>query len=136
MATWGQEVKKIMKASNMVIYMFVGYVDDIRILMNMLENGQTWCEENRSFKIIETEKLPEDEWNRQARIDRTRVQMARMFSSIFKSLKFTTETPEDFTNLRLPTLDTELWLNNDGTIKYSFFRKTISTEHHIKEHKL
>ena len=45
-------------------------------------------------------------------------------NSIFKELKFTTETCEDFKNWRLPTLDMEIWVEN-RKLMYNFWEKPM-----------
>ena len=57
--------------------------------------------------------------------------MARIFltlmNSINSDLEFTVETPEDFEQEKLPTLDFKIWQETDGTINHSYFQKPIKT---------
>ena len=46
-----------------------------------------------------------------------------MFNSISKNLKFTSEVETEFENDRLPTLDLEIWKDEIGRIRYSYFVK-------------
>ena len=49
-------------------------------------------------------------------------------NSIYSNLQFTVETEEDFENLRLPTLDCELFMDKTtNKIDYSFFEKQMKT---------
>ena len=52
--------------------------------------------------------MDEEEWKKKQMQRSTKGEMAVMMGDILKTLKFTTETQEEFNNGRLPTLDTEL----------------------------
>ena len=47
-------------------------------------------------------------------------------NDISTNLRFTTESPSEFENRRLPTLDTELWVK-DNQIHHSFYEKPTRT---------
>ena len=47
-------------------------------------------------------------------------------NTINKDLEFTAETASEFGNSRLPTLDFELWLENDR-IQHHYFQKAMKT---------
>ena len=49
----------------------------------------------------------------------------------YKDLNFTVETPEDFDDLRLPTLDFTLWLEKDNTLNHSYFEKSMRSPYLI-----
>ena len=48
-------------------------------------------------------------------------------NSIHPNLKFTMEIPEDFDNGKLPTLDTQVWLEGDR-LMYSFYEKPMAAK--------
>ena len=48
-------------------------------------------------------------------------------NSINRDLEFTVETPEDFEQEKLPTLDFKIWQEKDGTINHTYFQKPIKT---------
>ena len=47
-------------------------------------------------------------------------------NSLEDNLKFTMETEEDFTNT-LPTLDTQVWIDGNGMVKYMFYEKPMAS---------
>ena len=57
---------------------------------------------------------------------RTSRVLQMMMNSIASNLEFTIETHEDFENARLPTLDTEIWVEETGKIMYNFYKKPVS----------
>ena len=46
-----------------------------------------------------------------------------MFNNINNNLEFTTETYSNFDDARLPTLDTSVWIGDEGRLMFSFFKK-------------
>merc|ERR1711954_64016 len=48
-------------------------------------------------------------------------------------LVFTTETQEDFSTERLPTLDFEIWISENNFIKHSYYQKSMKTPLTIME---
>ena len=52
----------------------------------------------------------------------TTIELSKAMSSLVKFLKFTGEDETMFSNMKLPTLDTELWIEN-GQISFSYYEK-------------
>ena len=52
-------------------------------------------------------------------------------NSINEDLIFTGETPKDFANMRMPTLDFELWLEDSGEINHNYYQKPMKTAYMI-----
>ena len=50
-----------------------------------------------------------------------------------KSLRFTTETCEDFPSGWLPTLDLELRVDDNNTVQHRFFEKSTSSKVTVQE---
>ena len=54
-------------------------------------------------------------------------------NSVFNNIQFETELAEDFTERKLPTLDFEMWFQEDGEyegrqkILYKFYEKPMNT---------
>jgi hypothetical protein len=49
-------------------------------------------------------------------------------NSVNPDLQFTVETAEDFEDGRLPTLDFDMWVDEGGVIKHSYFEKPMKTQ--------
>ena len=129
MGRWSHKVKDILLRSDIPQYLMVGYVDDIRMVMLMLQNGQVWDSKEEKFIIKEEKKIEAETWTKQQRIIHTKDEVAKMMGSVFSGLKFTTESQHEFTNLRMPTLDTEMWMTESGEIRYAFYRKEIGSDY-------
>ena len=121
MGRWSHKLRKILEDSEILLLMLTVYVDDVRLVVERLKNGQFWCGEKKRFVMTEDRKVEDKAWTREAQEAHTKKEYSIMMSSIYK-INFTTETASEFPNNRLPTLDTEWWLNDDGTISYSFYR--------------
>ena len=48
-------------------------------------------------------------------------------NDVFPFLKFTTEIGEDFPNGRLPSLDTEIWVEGKRKVLFAFYEKPMAT---------
>ena len=64
------------------------------------------------------------------------VRMARVFlpamNYVNKDLRFTTESPEDFRNQRLPTLDFVIWMVN-SKLYQSYYEKEMKTQYTVMQ---
>ena len=54
-----------------------------------------------------------------------------ILNNINQDLQFTAETPAEFGNKRLPTLDFSIWLEKNGEINHSYFQKEMKTPYVI-----
>ena len=46
-----------------------------------------------------------------------------LMNSINRDLTFTAETPDEYENGRLPTLEFELWVRKDGELDHNYFQR-------------
>ena len=51
-----------------------------------------------------------------------------MMNSVYKTIQFTIETKDDFKSGTLPTLDTQLWTEDQNKIWYSYYEKPTSAK--------
>ena len=99
-------------------------MDDSRTFLRGLRKGVRWVD-NRfiydpSFEAIDIlENCPDDARN-------TNLLLEAM-NTIMDFLTFTGESPSDFSDNRLPTLDCAIYVKN-GTIFHSFFEKSIGSD--------
>ena len=87
--------------------------------MRFIENKFQFSEEAEK-EDMEMKEQGESTNQRMARVCRPAM------NSINTDLSFTTESQEDFENERLPTLDFEMWLSQDG-VRHSYFQKPMKT---------
>ena len=57
MGRWSHRVRKIMKESGLEIYLLTGYVDDVRLVVEYLDNGWTWDNKASKFQMREDKML-------------------------------------------------------------------------------
>ena len=95
MGRWSHQLRRILEDSNMKLFLLSGYVDDIRMVLEMLSNGQVWDSKECKLVIKEDRKLPAEEWTKEKRIAHTREEMKHVMNSIF-TIEFTTEISGDF----------------------------------------
>ena len=53
--------------------------------------------------------------------------LVEAMNDVFPFLKFTTEIGEDFPNGRLPSLDTEIWVEGKRKVLFAFYEKPMAT---------
>ena len=133
MQNWATEYKQILENSGAEVLLLAGYVDDGRQLTTSLPMGSRY---NPEMKKFETSQEAENEDNKNKKNGESDNQrMARTcltaMNSINCNLEFTTETPEEFENEQLPTLDFKLWQEQDNTINHSYFQKPVKTPYVI-----
>ena len=129
MQHWARNYSEILLKAGLRIPLFTGYVDDGRQGSTVLRRGMSFNKQSMSFEFSDQQLQIDNE----AR-EPDNVRMARMarrclpaMNAINKNLCFTTETPEEFHNNRLPTLDFVIWLKK-GLLFHSYFEKTMKNQ--------
>ena len=126
MAFWGREVKKILIKEDFKVWLDAGYVDDMRYATSLLSRGKRWMDGKKRFEYREQWEK-EDAEREESDKARTTREILRVMNSIYRHINFTSESPEDFPDGKIPTLDTSLWLESNGEIRYDFFEKSMSS---------
>ena len=116
MKRWDRKWCQLLQREGIQHLMYVRYVDDCRLVLPALTKGWKWNGTGFVFTGCSDEEvgMPDAHY--------TTVEIAKAMCSLVTFLKFTGEDESMFPNSRLPTLDTELWVEN-GLIKYSFYEK-------------
>ena len=96
------------------------YMDDGRTALHPLRHGWRW-----TGKTIAYSKKWEEEDSHLSKIEVTRRILHGTMQGIEDFLEFTTETEEEFDGW-LPSLDTNLAVNEDNLIIYKFFEKPMT----------
>ena len=128
MMMWAKRLLQTLSKMGIRILLAVCYVDDLRFLTKLIELG--WEVDKGSLELVFNEELKE----RETREGKTRTQKtAEIFKVVMnmmsEDLTFTVETCEDFENMKLPTLDLDLWVEatpHCPQLYYSFYEKKIS----------
>ena len=112
MGEWGLRMRKILHENDIKCWLDACYVDDVRLVTSILEEGVTWQDKEKKFCkkegwTIEDEKEDISEERRTAR------ELQKAMNSIFTNIQFTLEIPEEFPEGKLPTLDFKCWLEGD-----------------------
>ena len=133
MQDWANQYQKILENSGVSILLLAGYVDDGRQYTSSLPLGSRYNKETRKFEqnqqalIEDTRKKNSGESNNQ-RMARTCIEA---MNSINPDLEFTVETPEDFPEEKLPTLDFKLWQEEDQKLNHCYYQKDVKTPYVI-----
>jgi hypothetical protein len=125
MQSWSRSYRSILTRSGLRLTTLSGYVDDGRQAGTTFRRGMRFDRESKMFVFSRDAKEEDD------RKDETgNVRMARIckdaMNSVCEDLQFTTETPEDFAESKLPTLDFKLWLVS-GILMHTYFEKEMRT---------
>ena len=128
MIKFGSNYRCCLEMSKMEVRLLAGYVDDVR-------QGGTAIRYGIRYSAIRMEwSWTEDAWNEDKKLqadgESANARMKRIclpaLNSINPDLRFTAEIPEEFQNQRLPTLDFELWLENNK-LRHHYYQKPMRT---------
>ena len=129
---WGEEYTKILLRSEIRIHLRALYVDDVRQATSKIKKGVRFSEKEKKFVYSpEWEKLDLNEG--ESDLQRMAKESRKAMNSVYSNLNFTIETEEDFENGRLPTLDFEMWVDENQVIQHSFYEKPVNTPYVVME---
>ena len=115
--------------------MFI-YVDDWRVVMKALKKGTVFCKECMQFNFS-LEQFREDMKSGEPDDTRTARVVLEAMNTLGTDLQFTTKVASDFKDKTLPTLDFQLWTQEElnpttnkmyTSIKYKFYEKGMGTK--------
>ena len=116
------------------VYLRAIYVDDGRIIIEILKPGLTFDVVKGEFVKLEPEKCEHEKSQNNECIEciknnikRTEVELQKAMNYVMKDLTFTTETERDYSKKRLPTLGFEVWSEIEG-VRHSFFKKPMRSQ--------
>ena len=121
MKIWDQAWVKLLERESVSLIDYVRYVDDSRDFVCPLLEGVRWDGSNFSFSDTWRD---EDILSGMSDEARTTREFIKAKSSILSFLKFEGEHAEMFEDSKLPTLDTAIWVTEQGIISYTFYEKT------------
>ena len=131
MGEWGEKLLTILKDEGMEALLSALYVDDARLVVPIIERGIRW--DNKRKKLTHKQEwLDEDLEMNDSDTRRTSKVIREIMNSVFRDINFEMEISEDFATNRLPTLDFEMWME-ENKIRYSFFEKAMKTPYCIME---
>ena len=125
MGEWDLKLKKMLADNQISTEEGSRYIDDVRTILHSIKNGWRWTGKQLEYK--ESWRKEEDEAD-VSETAKTASVLGEMMNCVMPELKFTTETHEDFQDKTLPTLDTQLWVNEEGYIRYSYYEKPMCTK--------
>ena len=105
-----------------------GYVDDNRQFTTKMLPGIRFDEEVKQFSLRE-ELIESDKGNNdlETATRRMETECRKAMNSINPDIQFTTETAYDFPEGRLHTLDTDIWVEEGGILRHSYYQKGMKT---------
>ena len=117
MCIWDSKWATMQNDLGLSAMIFMRYVDDLRIHLFPINKGWFWSEC--------TWKYDPDKIDTRSDETRTKEELNKSFNDIFETLKFTTETQEDFSNNMLPTLDFQVSVEAGGKLDFMHFTKPM-----------
>ena len=128
MCDWGLRMKEIFSKASIQTYLKAVYVDDKRSLLPAIKKGTRWVDKKKSFEFREDWRKEDAELG-ESSTRRTANEMRKAMDSINPDLNFEIELEEDFPGQKLPTLDTNLWIDRKvgapPELRYEFFEKPM-----------
>ena len=125
MGEWDLKLKKMLAENQISTEEDSRYIDDVRTILHAIKKGWRWTGKQLEFK--ESWRKEEEEIN-VSETAKTASVLGEMMNCVMPELKFTTETHEDFQDGTLPTLDTQLWVDEEGFVRYRYFEKPMCTK--------
>ena len=129
MQTWAERYEAILTRSNIEVLLLSGYVDDGRQVTSTLPLGMRYDKKSGMFQFSKEAEI--EDKNKKSNGESCNQRMARICQTVMNSinpdLEFTVETPEEFENEKLPTLDFKIWQEKDQTINHTYFQKAMKT---------
>ena len=124
MGEWDAQLMKILADNNIETEVFARYVDDIRIILKGLDMGWRWGGAKLEFR---NNWLEEDRMEGLSKTERTSRVLRDIMNSIYDNIQFEMETPEDYDENKLPTLDLKCWMLGKK-IMYEFYEKPMTSK--------
>ena len=116
MKLWDSAWLKSMSREGLEIGLYVRYVDDSRNMLRPLTPGWRWSKSTGFvYKECWAKEDEDDQINPQAR---TRIELTKAMNDLVWFLRFTGEDGTMFEDNALPTLDTTMWVSDEGKIKF------------------
>ena len=133
MQDFGEQWRISLECAKVEIGLLSGFVDDVSQGGTSIRLGLRFATDKKEW-IWKKEYLVEDLAKRENGETRNR-RMKRIclpaINSINEDLVFTGVTPENFANMRMPTLDFEFWLEENGEINHNYYQKPMKTPYVI-----
>ena len=122
MKLWDQAWVNLLAREGISVIDYLRYVDDSRDFVRPLEEGIRWDGQNFSFSEVWRKEDFESGLSDESRTTR---EFIKAKSSILEFLQFEGEDSSMFTDSRLPTLDSAIWVTEYGLIAYTFYEKPM-----------
>ena len=124
MNAWDAKWMEVVKENKLEIKRRNRYMDDIRVMLLAIKQGWRWFMGRLCF----TESWRKEDMEKEVSATRRTAKcLVQSMNEIYSFLRFTTEIGEDFVNGRLPSLDTEIWVEAGRRIRFAFYEKPMAT---------
>ena len=119
MMLWDKAWFELLRNQGIETLLYYRYVDDARNMLYALAEGWRWCEDEFVF----TEGWRQEDLNSGVcDAARTTRELVKAMNSLVSFLQFEGEDASMFSSKKLPTLDTQLWVDQTGRqIRFEFY---------------
>ena len=121
MCNWDRHWMRLMQDNRVKVTEYVRYMDDGRTILPAFKPGWHWFE----GRVCYRRSLINEDIDKSG-LERTTSILGQSTQGFFTFLKFTTEVGEGDERW-LPTLDTQIRIEEDSTISYKFYEKPTTT---------
>ena len=120
MKRFGKKFRSTLRKLEVEVELVRSYVDDVTEIAKALDPGVRFDETRMKMvripELVESDNgVPEDE--------RTMEELRKIANTIFKCVQFTTECPSGQENGKVPVLDLQLYVGDDGLVKHEHYEK-------------
>ena len=125
MKRFGKKFRSTLRKLEVEVELVRNYVDDVTEIAKALDPGVRFDEEKmkmvRKAELVESDKaVPEDK--------RTMEELRKIANTIFECVQFTTECPSGQENGKVPVLDLQIYVGEDGLVKHEHYEKPLQIE--------
>ena len=125
-----EDYERILTKAELEITLLKVYVDDGRQITSLLKKGSRYCHASKEFKWSKEDEEEDEKMEQEG--ETKGGFMARLclpaMNDINPDLTFTAEVEEDFSTKKLPTLDTVLWMKDDGRVLHGYYEKEMKSQ--------
>ena len=129
MLWWDDKLTKLVREAGVNMELFERYVDDCTEIVEVIEKG--WRYNKDTTQLEWTQEASEEDKDTEDDI-RTAIVVRDIANSIHPMIVLEEDVPSKHTNMRLPILDLECWMDGP-TVWYQHYEKEVATRRLIQE---
>jgi hypothetical protein len=125
MLWWDDQFLGVASTAGIDIDMYERFIDDSNLVPEVIEAGWKFCSETRRMifheDLVQNESTVEDD-------RQTALVIKDVANSIHPMIQMEEDYPSNHTDGKMPILDLECWMENDGIIRFQHYEKPMANK--------